>query len=723
MAFLGEILVQKLYKDEHFDEILLHNKQNIGDWKNFYPNHLAWINRVIDDFKNKSNSRIAFGGFYHDIEKRKWRLCCSVIVKKNPFSPYLEIKNLITFSDKDLFKNIEFQRECQRQLLKHIIKFAEQRGYPKLVTELFNRNKKDKDLIKIFIDNDFIIAGSHIDKYHESDESIFLTTEVNQIYGFDPYDNLAATKWILSQYLKSDEPEKVDKEVKIIDENGNSHDGISFKFYSGKRFDPDQIASKFNIQNNVVVIEEYFKSSRDIKEIKSIVNNTKSANLFVFDFSEQAKSLIKSLDNKDYLTIFDRTELENLLGYDKRNNKLRRFSHNEIGGLLLISNPIILKNCARAPKDILKDGKYPIYIKLGYFGTFITEDMPLVFAYYPENSDRSKLEIWGYAKLSQIPSLYETKDSELLYEAVEDDLTDDKTDELIAEILWSKAEFEMHNAYNATNKIVAFSISEIHLLKSEKNEFIDIQHILSDKDYIKDIETVFDFYLSKEEVTNIETKLKSLPKRATFNRNKSIVKSSIPSSLIDPYKMLFVAAMPSDKTRISFNEEFTVMQNLLKGKDFIHLLQPLLSADYISLIKEVQETAPHILHLAMHGDLDTLYLTNKQSRKSQPTNLNDFRDVLKGHKELKLLILNACNSEKFANEISKNYFYTIGINGKIDTSEAVKLSEYFYNGFVVKTNEPKLVARIKLGIKNVLKNSTILSEQISLWKDGNKVVF
>jgi len=91
------------------------------------------------------------------------------------------------------------------------------------------------------------------------------------------------------------------------------------------------------------------------------------------------------------------------LDFSKLNKKLRRFSYNYLGGLLLISNP------KRFPfekaKSLLKNKIDIIYLKLGDYGRYLDPGMPLVLAYYNITEQDSNLRIWGYAEIDAVESI------------------------------------------------------------------------------------------------------------------------------------------------------------------------------------------------------------------------------------------------------------------------------------------------------------------------------
>lgn len=292
------IFVQRLYLENHFDEILKYNLQNLDDWENVYPNHSEWISKAVKELKGNNYERIAFGGFFIN-KRRKPELCSSAIVKKNPFTPYLEIKNLICFKFPQESYSTELESKYKEQMIKHIRGYAEQRGFPKLVTELVNKDAKDKELIRTFLKNDFIIAGNHYNRYKEQDDIVYLISEVNPIYGYDPYDNFSLTEWILSKYLDCHKIEKSKTpKVNVTYSSKATSERLEFAkkvydFYIGDYYE-DKIKSKFNNKARALVLEEYITQNKELKAILGInhLDDFKGQS-FVFDYTQE--KLIDSL--------------------------------------------------------------------------------------------------------------------------------------------------------------------------------------------------------------------------------------------------------------------------------------------------------------------------------------------------------------------------------------------------------------------------------------------
>jgi len=506
------ISVQRLYNDSHFEIIKKNNliEEKLSEWRRVYPNHEGWLNMVINELKNQTYERIAFGGFFTD-KKKNDVLCSSAIVKKNPFTPYLEIKNLISFKYKDESDFANLDLIYKDQIIKHIKGYAEQRGFPKLVAELVNRDRKDKDLIKIFLENDFVIAGNHVNRYQDNDDIVYLIAEINPIYGYDPYDNLNMSAWILSKYLNCNELKKSNqKEVSLLDYDKYGSKPLKKNYYTFFRgrsyFDDEEIKTKFNLRERVIVLEEYLTSNSKLSNLKNITYMSDyPGRSYVFDYT---KSRISSSLNSLNHIVFQKDEINSLTGFSKKPNLQYRFEFDKVGGFLLISNP------NKFPLDRLKHNMEKeissIYLKLGSVGKYINVEMPLVFAYYPDRSSKSTLQIWGTAWLNISPDVVDIKklrEQSIKNYGHKDGLTNADhlfrklKEDMDASPLWNRKEFDQHNSYNATDTVICYPFEELKVL--DKDARLDLSNFLDDPEYLEDLEKVFDFYLSKDEISKI----------------------------------------------------------------------------------------------------------------------------------------------------------------------------------------------------------------------------
>ncbi|MFC4634055.1 hypothetical protein ACFO3O_09060 [Dokdonia ponticola] len=520
--------IKRLYDKKHFDKILEHNQNDIENWEKFYPNHRDWIKKAIFDLKENNFRRIAFGGFYIEHRYRTDVLCASAIVKKNPFTPYLEIKNLVVFDQPDNEIYPDFEYKIKDLIIKHIKGYAQQRGFPKLVTELVNKDTKDRELIKLFLDNNFIISGKQYSRYKENDDIVYLICSINPIYGFDPYDNESLTKWLLNKYLKCDHINGSERKSAEIVEYLDELDDIGepkkklkkkkyLEFYTGKNYLKD-IESKFNFKRKAILLEEYYAKNNSFTKIDEIsLGYQNDQNCFLFNFCDIPLS--KDIISK-YI-VFEKSEIDTLSGINKERDYQNRFPYKNVGGFVLISNKE--KFPFNKLRENFKSNTTSVYIKLGSVGKYVTPDMPLYLAYYPTHSNKNTLKVWGKIESIDEPdyiSLEKLSNKSQVNHNTYGEHLFDRISHTESKPLWTLEQFDEHNSYNATNHVICFYFKNIELF-SEFEE-IDLDLILDDKSYFNDIEKIFDFYLSKNEVNQ----LNKIIEESNNYRNKNLVASS-----------------------------------------------------------------------------------------------------------------------------------------------------------------------------------------------------
>lgn len=727
------ITVQRLYEDDHYKEILDFNLENLNRWKRIYPNHATWIREVIAGLRHDLHTRIAFGGFRYNELTEKNELCCSVIVKKNPYTPYLEIKNLIVFNTKGKMPSEEFRALCQEQLIIHIKKFAEQRGYPKLAAELSNHKRSDRALINIFLKNDFTITGSQSERYDESDEIVFLTAQIEQIYGFDPYDNLSASLWIIGKYLKAEEIKLARQKLTVKTNTGESLDGTTYTFYSGRRFE-NPIEKKFNSKNQLLIIEEYFKKDSDFSHISKINSaDPNLSQLFIFDFS---KDNLTSGLAASYPKCFSDRELKTLL-YGNKPNRLLRFDYEEIGGMLLISNPAHF-GFTKA-REVLKNGKSFLYLKLGAAGRYLEDGMPIVFAYYSKDSSRSKIEVWGIGELAEPPTavdlndLREKSDLEAIHTSSSNKNTDgdllfewlnvvlgeeisesnEKAEHIAERILWDKDEFDKHNAYNATNRVICFSINTFVSLEDERR-FIDVQKILPKRNFLQNTENLFDFYLRKSEIIKLKAEISktqttqnAAPKAQTAQRN---------------LKILFLANSAGETADAKIIEECQGIKKQFDQsplyRDQVEVFELPFKAS-ISEITRILEKKPEIIQFCGRTKTKGIMFAQKNMipQPLSPERIKRLFAPLKGF--IKFVFLDGCYSAAQAAELSKYECFVAGINYSAADHTRVKLSKALH--FEISRGKD-FPAALQIAVAKAKRLNPSLN-RVTLWKNGARIKF
>src|SRR5262249_49020239 len=150
-------------------------------------------------------------------------------------------------------------------------------------------------------------------------------------------------------------------------------------------------------------------------------------------------------------------------------------------------------------------------------------------------------------------------------------------------ILWDRSEFEKHNRYNATNKIIAYKFYEFDALLWTKDEdgkrvfdldktdhLVDIADFLDESTYKHGVIEHFpDHYLSNEEIERFESREKAIQLSQPANE---------PEDQRRKLRFLFVGAEPEDKGKIRFTKEEGNIRTALKGK--VNYREPKFDVDY-----------------------------------------------------------------------------------------------------------------------------------------------
>lgn len=146
--------------------------------------------------------------------------------------------------------------------------------------------------------------------------------------------------------------------------------------------------------------------------------------------------------------------------------------------------------------------------------------------------------------------------------------------------------------------------------------------------------------------------------------------------------ILFLAADPTDASRLRLGEEFRELQEklkLAKLRDQFRLELPQLSARPTDISQALLDTEPQIVHFSGHGvSTGALCFENQigQIQLVQPDALaalfEQFND------QVNCVVLNACYSELQAKAIAEHVEYVIGMNQAISDRGAIAFAIGFY---------------------------------------------
>lgn len=693
---------RRLVSHSELDAILDHNIANLDGWRIRYPNHGSWIREVIKGIKRDDYSRLAFGVFIKGGENAG-KLVCSAIVKKDHFGPYLEIKNLILLNTPEGLSKEDVRQhkqECYKRIIQHIQRFAESRGYNKLLAELFNRNNDERELIQAFLRCGFDVSGSRSRRYKETDEFIILSFDVDPVYGLDPYDFWSATKWLVKRHLPEFEildAEKTGKslEVEICVNGERTFTKKCIELLSHRR--GPQSLNKFSSSCYILVIESYLASNHGIAAEDALEPRFKfdtHGPVYVFDFSLKPRSggtlwardlFPKIQQNEKDSAYFDRDELNELLygplppsrGGERIRSSVRVTADlplEAVGGLLTLTDPKRLDG--ENIKANSANGFESVYIKLGPKGKTAVEGQILAF-YFPSEESASDASIWGYAEIKEVQYFNidaaraslsrQQSDAEILFAHIEhlQELAQDPGSPVAP--LWKPEQFEKHNNFNATNEVVLFYLTCFVDLRDRPLRLETVVNGEPEQSRFrrKSIAKEIDAYISVTEAQIIRDHAGDPPTHKGF---------VLPAP---PYRVQCFWSSPERMGRIFYDGGS--IQEALSARGEYEVSPPAVNVNYPELKRVIRESKPHMIHFCGHAESDGLVFAG-----SMPWILTE--DMMKlalaeNPAHAFLIVLNCCHSDRLAAAVSTDAF-AIGFVGVLEDDHARHFPRYYLGELV-----------------------------------------
>jgi hypothetical protein len=170
---------------------------------------------------------------------------------------------------------------------------------------------------------------------------------------------------------------------------------------------------------------------------------------------------------------------------------------------------------------------------------------------------------------------------------------------------------------------------------------------------------------------------KSKEERVSKVKSKRVTKPKARKTTI-----LFLAADPTDTSRMRLGEEFREIQEklkLAKSRDNLKLEQPQLSVRPADIIQAMLDVEPQIVHFSGHGaPTGALCFENQegQTQLVQPEATAALFEQF-AH-QVNCVVLNACFSEVQAEAIARHIEYVIGMNREIGDEAAIAFAVGFY---------------------------------------------
>jgi len=174
-----------------------------------------------------------------------------------------------------------------------------------------------------------------------------------------------------------------------------------------------------------------------------------------------------------------------------------------------------------------------------------------------------------------------------------------------------------------------------------------------------------------------QTNRASVGVKSTKKHNSDSVKEHA-----KPTSILFLAADPTDASRLRLGEEFREIQEKLKlaqQREHFKLELPQLSARPADIAQALLDTQPQIVHFSGHGaSTGSLYFEN-QTGQIQPVQPHALAALFEQFSsQVNCVLLNACYSETQAKAIAEHIEYVIGMNQAIGDKAAIAFAIGFY---------------------------------------------
>ncbi|MCP4604456.1 MAG: CHAT domain-containing protein [Proteobacteria bacterium] len=179
----------------------------------------------------------------------------------------------------------------------------------------------------------------------------------------------------------------------------------------------------------------------------------------------------------------------------------------------------------------------------------------------------------------------------------------------------------------------------------------------------------------QEEIASINLQIGEIEKSKPTIIDKGI------SVVSRPYSILFLAADPTNATRLRLGEELREIQEklqLAKLRDQFTLEQRMSvrPADISQALLDVQ---PEIVHFSGHGANTGELCFENQIGETHPIQPDALAALFEQFAtQVKCVLLNACYSQTQANVIAKHIDYVIGMNKTIGDKAAIVFAIGFY---------------------------------------------
>ncbi|PSB45529.1 CHAT domain-containing protein [Cyanosarcina cf. burmensis CCALA 770] len=146
-------------------------------------------------------------------------------------------------------------------------------------------------------------------------------------------------------------------------------------------------------------------------------------------------------------------------------------------------------------------------------------------------------------------------------------------------------------------------------------------------------------------------------------------------------KILFLAANPSDTTRLNLGKESSLIDRALRQAEFRDQFEVI--QQWAVSVSDLQEFLlhhqPHIVHFSGHGSEASELILENDFGKSHPVPVEALSPLFFRLKDnIRCVVLNACYSEPQARAIAQHIDSVIGMSKAITDNAAISFATAFY---------------------------------------------
>lgn len=154
------------------------------------------------------------------------------------------------------------------------------------------------------------------------------------------------------------------------------------------------------------------------------------------------------------------------------------------------------------------------------------------------------------------------------------------------------------------------------------------------------------------------------------------------------FKIVYICAVPDDRTPIPVDREFKKIEQLWKSSDnrANFELKPLYASTKAEMINIIDKELPHFVMISAHGSPGNELLFTDENGSTVPLELAEMCQHMKffltnPRSNLQYLLLNCCNSDEYARTMLNYVCHSIGMKGVIGVEASLAFSEGFFTKY------------------------------------------